>query len=89
MRSCEYCYVGKAERKTRAVRAFNVTFRVGTRVIPHSHPLLCQSESVSIDLGMQKPDIRDKTVSQDNNDKTDLNPIILLALTVQRLLRYP
>ena len=61
----------------------------GARVIPRSHPLLYQSESVFIVFGRQKSDIRDKIVSQDNNDKADLNPLILLAITVQRLLRYP
>ena len=35
-----------------------------------------------IDFGMQKSDIRDETVSQDNNDKAEFNPVILLALTV-------
>ena len=89
MRSCKYSYVGKAERETRAVRACNVNFRVGTRVIKHDHLLLHQSESVSINLGMQKWDIRDKIVSQDNNNKAKLNPVTLLARTAQYLLKYP
>ena len=38
---------------------------------------------------MQKSNIRDKKVSQDNNYKAKLNPVTLLALTVQRLLSYP
>ena len=38
---------------------------------------------------MQKSNIRDKTVSQDNNYTAKLNPVTLLTLTVQRLLRYP
>lgn len=88
-RICEYCYVGKAERKTRAVRVCDVTFRNGAKVIPHNHPLLHLSESVSICFGTQKSEIRDETVSQDNNHKAELNPVTLLALTVQRLLSYP
>ena len=82
MRSCEYSYVGKAERKTKAARAYNITFRVGARIIPHIHPLLHQPGSVSIDFGMQKSNTRDKTVSQDNNDKANLNPVIPLALSM-------
>ena len=88
MRCCEYSYVGKTERKTRVARAYNITIRVGARVIQHSHPLLYQSESISVNFGMQNSDIRDITVSQDNNNKTDLNPVIPPALTVQHLLRY-
>ena len=40
MRSCEYAYMGKNEKKTRVVRACNISFLVGARVIQHSHPLL-------------------------------------------------
>jgi hypothetical protein len=89
MRSCEYTFVGKVERKTRAVRACDITFRVGSRIVPHNHPFLHQAESVSIDFGMQKSNIRDESVSQDNNYKDELNPVTLLAFTVKRLQRYP
>jgi hypothetical protein len=89
MRSCEYSFVGTEERKTRAARACDVTFRNGARVVPHDSPFLHLSQSVSVDFGLQKSNIRDETVSQDNNDKLKLNPVILMARTIQRLRSYP
>jgi hypothetical protein len=89
MRSCEYSFVGTDERKTRAARACDVTFRNGSRIVPHDSPLLHLAQSVSVDFGLQKSNIRDETVSQDNNDKPELNPVILMARTIQRLRSYP
>ena len=47
------------------------------------------AESVSIDFGDQQSEIKDETVSQDNNNKPALNPVKLYAHTVQLLYGYP
>ena len=88
-RSCEYTYVGSGERKTRPVRPRDVVFRNGAQVVPHGSPHLHLAESVSIDFGHQKSNIRDETVTQDNNGKSDLNPVPLIANTIRRLRSYP
>ena len=46
-------------------------------------------ESVAINFSDQKLEIKDKTVSQDNNNKPALNPVKLYAHTVQLLYGYP
>ena len=89
MRSCEYAFAGTGDQKTRPVRVCDIVFRVGARVIPHDSPSLHLAESVSIVFGLQKSNIRDETVSQDNNHRKDLNPVILFANTVRRLRSYP
>ena len=89
MRSCEYTFVGYGERKTRAIRAKDVVFRIGNRVIPHSSPHLHKATSVSIDFGDQKSEIKDETVSQDANNKGELNPVVIWAKTIKRLRSYP
>ena len=52
-------------------------------------PLLHLAQSVSINFGLQKSNIRDESVSQDNNDKPELNPVFLMARPIQRLRSYP
>lgn len=89
MRSCEYTFVGYGERKTRAIRAKDVVFWIGNRVIPHSSPSLHKASSVSIDFGDQKSEIKDETVSQDANNKGGLNPDAIWAKTIRRLRSYP
>ena len=88
MRSCEYTYVGKGERKTRAIRARDVVFRQGARVISHDSPDLHLAHTVSINFGDQKSEIKDETVSQDNNWKDELNPVHHFASTIRRLCSY-
>ena len=89
MRSCEYTFVGNGERKTRAIRAKDVVFCIGNRVIPHKSPHLHRASTVSINFGDQKSEIKDKTVSQDANNKVGLNPVTIWAKTIQRLRNYP
>ena len=91
MRSCECLCVGLIEeRKTRPIRARDIVFRIGERVIPHSSNEKCQAESVSIDFGDQKSDIKDETVSQDaSNDPEGLCPVAHAAFTIDRLRSYP
>ena len=89
LRSCEYLFVGNNERKTRPIRACDVVFRDGPRVVPHDSPALHLADTVSVDFGDQKSNIRDETVSQDNNHRDDLNPVILFAKTIRRLRSYP
>jgi len=89
MQSCEYTYVGKGVRKTRAIRAYDVVFRHGARVIDHDSPYLHLSHAVSINFGDQKSEIKDETVSQDNNWKHELNPVYHYANTIRRLRSYP
>ena len=43
---------------------------------------------MSIDVGLQKSNIRGGTVSKDNNDKLELNPGVLMAQTIQHLQSY-
>ena len=89
MRSCEYTSVGSKDRKTRPVRPCDIVFRNGAKVVPHNSPLLHLAETVSVDFGFQKSDVRDETVSQDNNGRSGLNPVPLWAHTIRRLRSYP
>ena len=75
MQSCEYTYVEKGERKTRQIRVCNVVFRHGARAISYDNPYLHLAHTVSIDFGDQKSEIKNETVSQDNNWKDELNPV--------------
>ena len=70
-------------------KACDVVFRNGARVIPHNDPDLHLAETVSIDFGEQKSEIKDETVSQDSNDWKELNPVWLFAQTIKRLRTYP
>ena len=88
-RSCEYSYVGAGERKTRPNKAKDVVFRVGNEVMPHNDPNLHLAETVSIDFGDQKTDIKDETVTQFASDDPELNPVKHLAYTIRRLQKYP
>ena len=91
MRSCEYVSVGCSnERKTRPIRVKDIVFRIGNRVIPHDNDEIWLADSVSIDFGEQKSDIKDETVTQDANFQPDgLDPVPLWAKTVTRLRSYP
>ena len=91
MRSCEYVSVGCSnERKTRPIRVKDIVFRIGNRVIPHDKDEIWLAESVSIDFGEQKSDIKDETVTQDANFQPDgLDPVPLWAKTVTRIRSYP
>ena len=44
---------------------------------------------MSVDFGEQKSGVKDKTVSQDNNNQPILNPVCLYASTISRLMSYP
>ena len=89
LRSCKYLFVGIEERKTRPTRACDVVFRDGHRVIPHDNPTLHLADTVSIDFGDQKSNIRDEIVTQENNHRDDLNSVILSAKTISRLRSCP
>ena len=89
LRSCEYLFVGNKERNTRLIRACDVVFRDGPRVILHDSPTLHLADTMSIDFSDQKSNIRDETVSLDNNHRDNLNPVILFVKTSRRLRSYP
>lgn len=90
MRSCEYLRVGPTEeRKTRAIRVRDIVFRRNNRVVAHSDPDLAESDSVDVTFGDQKTEVKDETISQDNNDDPELNPVRNMAYTIQRLRSYP
>jgi len=89
MRSCEYTYVGKQDRKTRPIQVKDITFMTGNTVIPHSDPHLHLAESVTINFGDQKSDIRNEEVTQFNNDDPEFNPVAHWAATVRRIRSYP
>jgi len=89
MRSCEYTFTGNGERKTRPVRPCDIVFWKGAEVIPHDSPHLHKAYSISIDFGDQKSELKNETVSQDNNRKADLNPVTMFANTIRRLRSYP
>ena len=89
MRSCEYTYVGKADRKTRAIRVCDIVFRNGAQVVHHDDPNLHLADTVDITFGDQKSNIKDETVSQDRTEDPTLNPVALYAETIQRVMNYP
>ena len=89
MRSCEYTFVGNQDRKTRPIQVGDITFMIGNTVIPHSDPNLHRADSVSINFGDQKSEIRNEEVTQFNNDDPEFNPVIHWAATVRRLRSYP
>lgn len=90
MRSCEYVYVGTRDRKTRPIRAKDIVFRTGSRTIPHSSDEIFLADSVSIEFGDQKSEIKDETVSQDaSDDLGGLCPVEHAAFTIRRLQSYP
>ena len=89
MRSCEYTSVGTADRKTRPIQVGDITFMIGNTIIPHSHPDLHRADSVSINFGDQKSDIRNEEVTQFSNDDPEFNPVIHWAETVRRIRSYP
>ena len=85
MCSCEYLDVGSQDRKTRPIRAKDIVFRDGARVIPHHSTRLHQAQSVSVTFGDQKSEKKDKTVTQDRTDNPELDPIDLWADLIKRL----
>ena len=63
-RSCEYSHVGNIDdRKTGPIRVKDIVFRIGNRVIPHDSRYLLHADSVSIDFGDQKSEIKNETVT--------------------------
>ena len=59
MRSFEYTYLGKVERKTRPIRLCDIVFRNDAQVLSHEDESLHSAETVSIDLVEQKLELRD------------------------------
>ena len=84
-------YVGSKDRKTRPIQVGDITFLKGNKVVPHSDPRphLHLADSVSINFGDQKTDIRNEEVTQFNNDDPSFNPVIHWAETVRRIRPYP
>ena len=87
--SYKYTYVEKGEQKTQHIRVCTIVFRNGSQVISHKDPLLYLAESVPIDFGDQKSDIKDKIISQGTNNSPKLNPVWLFACTVRRIISHP
>ena len=88
-RSCEYTNVPDKERKTRPIRACDVEFRTGARVIPHDDPNLHKAESVVIKFGKQKSGTYNDEIIMDGNTHPSLNTVQLWAETISRLTSYP
>ena len=90
-RSCEYSHVGNIDdRKTGPIRVKDIVFRIGNRVIPHDSKYLLHADSVSIDFGDQKSEIKNETVTQyANSDEGNLNPTLHWIFTILRLRSYP
>lgn len=89
MRSCEYSSVGGQDRKTRAIQVRDITFMTGNSVMKHNHPLLDRAESVTINFGDQKSEMKFEAVTQYNSNSRTLNPVVHWATTVRRLRSYP
>ena len=68
MRICEYTYSGKGERKRIPIRLCDLVSRNGANVLSHEDKSLYSAETVSINFGKQKLELKDETVSQDKND---------------------
>ncbi|EJK46488.1 hypothetical protein THAOC_34841, partial [Thalassiosira oceanica] len=73
----------------KAIRVRDIVFRRNNRVVAHSDPDLAESDSVDVTFGDQKTEVKDETISQDNNDDPELNPVRNMAYTIQRLRSYP
>ena len=63
MQSCEYTFIGTRERKIQPIKVCDIVFRNEAQVIAHNDPNLHPAETVSIDFGEQKPNVKDETVS--------------------------
>jgi hypothetical protein len=88
-RSCEYTGTQRSEKqRTRPIRACDVTFRQGNRIIPHSHPLIHLADTVTIVFGYQKTDVREESVTQEATNDLELNPVTHWAYTIRRLRSY-
>ncbi len=75
MRSCEYSKTPKLEeQKTRPIRPCDITFRLNGQILPHDHPNLHLSTSVSITFGPQKSEIMEETVTQFKSDDPIFRP---------------
>ena len=88
MRSCKYLFVGHGDRRTKPLQVQDIVFMVGPTVIPHDHPHLHRAESVTINFGDQKSEIKFEMVTQYNNDDHQLNPVANWAYTVWRIRSY-
>ena len=62
---------------------------MGNGVIPHNDPKLHLAETVSIEFGDQKTEMKDKTVTQFASDDPEPNPVKHFAYTIRRLQKYP
>mgnify|MGYP003325289281 CR=1 FL=1 len=90
MRSCEYSKTSHHEKqKTRPIRPCDIIFRHKARIIPHNHPNLHLSETVSVTFGPQKSDILEEVVSQYATDNPNFNVVAFFADTIRRLRSYP
>ena len=89
MRSCEYSSVGSQDQKNRAIQVQDITFRMRNAVMKHSHPLLDQADSVTINFGDKKSEIHFEQVTQYKSKHSALNPVVHWAATVQHLRSYP
>jgi hypothetical protein len=89
MRSCEYLQVSGIERKTKLLIVGDIIFHRHGLVLPHSHPSLHLSDTISIVFRFQKNDNRDEKVTQHRSGDPLLCPVILWANIVRRIRSYP
>mmetsp|Transcript_23163 Transcript_23163/g.36208 ORF Transcript_23163/g.36208 Transcript_23163/m.36208 type:complete len:405 (-) Transcript_23163:4853-6067(-) len=90
MRSCEYSKTPKLEeQKTRPIRPCDITFRLNGQILPHDHPNLHLSTSVSLTFGPQKSEIIEETVTQFKSNDPIFCPCILWTAVIRRLRSYP
>jgi hypothetical protein len=90
MRSCEYSRTPHQNtQKTKPIRAKDIIFRIGQRIIPHKDPRISIADSVEITFREQKNgQIEDQILQWHTND-IELCPVKHWSFTIQRLLTYP
>jgi hypothetical protein len=89
MRSCEGFKVPRSEeRRTLPLRRKDFKFLRNNKIVPHTSPFLHLADSVSVTFPYQKKDVKDDVVSQMNNRHPRLNPVVIAAGIVRRILAF-
>ena len=90
MRSCEYLRTAaEATKRTRVIRVGDITFKKGTRTIPHSDPDLHTCDLVRVHFRYQKNDRRYVYIHMFRSGDDILCPVIAWANTVKRVRAIP
>ena len=91
MQSCKYLCTNIPEerRQTNTLRLRNIRFYVKGRQVPHSHPRLTLSDTVTITFEFQKNNERHESVTMHCSGCTVLCPVRSWASIIRRVLSYP